>query len=490
MNPNNLLIRTLMCALFQGATWLSAQTTGHITLLCDQEHQTIDGFGVGEADWADDVFVFPQRGPVLDALFSEQGLRANLLRGEIFPHYSNDSLHCDFALQSDTSQQVARDGRQTLEKNDLLRRGQFWLTAEVHRRYPDVRLVFSTWSPPAWMKEGGHATPDYPASHGNLKQTHYQSFADYLTTFCKAFQSIGIPIYGVSPSNEPGYAAPWNSCVWSAKQMSTFIHDYLLPTFTRQGVDAKVIFGENPAWSTVFDKLEKISSASFVNQILSAYPDWDSQRLITAGHGYVLPDTIPLPAELRRTPILPFTEAEKRNIPMWVTEISDITPLDTSMEDGLYWADMFHQYLMNARVSALIWWLGAQPTHTNESLIVLNQEAGTYVRTKRYDTFGNYSRYIPIGSRGIENQTEGLPEGVRVTSFRKGSQYTAVLVNPTHAEVSCSLQLKGAQPVKALHSYTTTADTRWQAGEVALNGTTYSLVLPPKSVVTYTGECQ
>lgn len=272
--------------------------------------------------------------------------------------------------------------------------------------------------------------------------------------------------------------------------MSTFIHDYLLPTFTRQGVEAKVIFGENPAWSTVFDKLEKISSASFVNQVLSAYPDWDAQRLVTAGHGYVLPDTIPLPAELRRTPIFPFTEAEKRNIPMWVTEISDITPLDTSMEDGLYWADMFHQYLMNARVSALIWWLGAQPTHTNESLIVLNQEAGTYVRTKRYDTFGNYSRYIPIGSRGIENQTEGLPEGVRVTSFRKGSQYTAVLVNPTHAEVSCSLQLKGAQPVKALHSFTTTADTRWQAGEVALNGATYSLVLPPKSVVTYTGECQ
>ena len=65
---------------------------------------------------------------------------------------------------------------------------------------------------------------------------------------------------------------------------------------------------------------------------------------------------------------------------MWVTEISDITPLDVSMEDGLRWATAFHEYLMEAQVSAIIWWLGAQPTKTNESLIVLNQQEGSFIQ--------------------------------------------------------------------------------------------------------------
>lgn len=67
-----------------GALPLPAQPTGSITLRCNDLRQTIDGFGVGEADWADDVFIFPQREQVLDALFSSEGLNVNILRGEIF----------------------------------------------------------------------------------------------------------------------------------------------------------------------------------------------------------------------------------------------------------------------------------------------------------------------------------------------------------------------------------------------------------------------
>ena len=327
------------------------------------------------------------------------------------------SILPSITLKSDTSSSVVRSAA-SVERNDLLRRGQFWLTSRVQQKYPETIFTFSVWNPPAWMKEGGYSTPLYPASHDSLMKKHYQSFADYLVSFCKEFQTIGVNTYAISPSNEPGFAAPWNSCVWTSDEMGEFIHDYLLHTFSKNELDTKVQFGENPAWSTVFDKLKKISSADFVNSVLTAYPDMDPQRMIAVGHGYVLPDTIPLPAELRRTPIVSFVEAQK-NIPMWVKEISDITPLDVSMKDGLYWADMFQKYLMGAHVSAIVWWLGAQPTTTNESLIVLNNESGEYVLSKRYDAFGNYTRYIPAGSRCVANFTEGLPEGVCVSSFCK-----------------------------------------------------------------------
>lgn len=49
----------LACGMLQGVLSLPAQPAGSITLRCNDLRQTIDGFGVGEADWADDVFIFP-----------------------------------------------------------------------------------------------------------------------------------------------------------------------------------------------------------------------------------------------------------------------------------------------------------------------------------------------------------------------------------------------------------------------------------------------
>lgn len=476
----------LACGMLQGVLSLPAQPAGSITLRCNDLRQTIDGFGVGEADWADDVFIFPKREQVLDALFAPDGLHANILRGEIFPHYATGKLQADFATASDTSLHVAQHPEK-VERNDLLRRGQFWLTSHVQQKYPEVRFTFSTWSPPAWMKDGNRATELYPASQGKLKSEHYQHYADYLADFCEAYNKAGIPIYAVSPSNEPGYAAPWNSCLWTPQEMGDFIQHNLLPTLQKRNLKVKVLFGENPAWSTVFDRLKMISSADFVNNVLQTHADMPEKNIIAAGHGYVLPDTIPLPAELRRTPIVPFEEASKRNIPMWVTEISDITPLDVSMEDGLRWATAFHEYLMEAQVSAIIWWLGAQPTKTNESLIVLNQQEGSFIKTKRYDTFGNYTRYIPRGSRGMGNQPNGLPEEVKVSSFRYGNQFTIVVVNPTDRQLTSQLLLENGKVVKgSLRNYITTADKQWSEGTIT--GSTLEFL--PQSVTTFTGELQ
>lgn len=476
----------LACGMLQGVLSLPAQPAGSITLRCNDLRQTIDGFGVGEADWADDVFIFPKREQVLDALFAPDGLNANILRGEIFPHYATGKLQADFATASDTSLHVAQHPEK-VERNDLLRRGQFWLTSHVQQKYPEVRFTFSTWSPPAWMKDGNRATELYPASQGKLKSEHYQHYADYLADFCEAYNKAGIPIYAVSPSNEPGYAAPWNSCLWTPQEMGDFIQHNLLPTLQKRNLKVKVLFGENPAWSTVFDRLKMISSADFVNNVLQTHADMPEKNIIAAGHGYVLPDTIPLPAELRRTPIVPFEEASKRNIPMWVTEISDITPLDVSMEDGLRWATAFHEYLMEAQVSAIIWWLGAQPTKTNESLIVLNQQEGSFIKTKRYDTFGNYTRYIPRGSRGMGNQPNGLPEEVKVSSFRYGNQFTIVVVNPTDRQLTSQLLLENGKVVKgSLRNYITTADKQWSEGTIT--GSTLEFL--PQSVTTFTGEIQ
>ena len=81
-----------------------------------------------------------------------------------------------------------------------------------------------------------------------------------------------------------------------------------------------------------------VSSKDFTDTILQDYPEIKKFNLIAAGHGYSLsPDIMPIKVdkEYLKTPIIPFDAAEKAHIPVWITEISDVTPLDTSIQDGL-----------------------------------------------------------------------------------------------------------------------------------------------------------
>ena len=156
---------------------------------------------------------------------------------------------------------------------------------------------------------------------------------------------------------------------------------------------------------------------------------------------------------------------------------------------SLRWATTFHHYLEKAHVSAIVWWAGAQPTGNNESLIVLNKTTGEFVLPKRYDTFGNYTRYIPTGSHRIKSESSGMPEGVKVTSFIKDGRYTVVVVNPTDKKIDCLLSLEDARSKEPLSSYTTTMDKRWEESTITCSKDGYALQVLPRSVTTYVGVC-
>ena len=487
LNANIFMILAMVATAAVAGSCVSAPAEGPtVTLRLAEEKQTIDGFGISQADYADDVFIFPDRALVLDQLFGEQGLKLNILRGEIFPHYESEPGQFDIAADEDISDDIL--GKlDELAVNDLLRRGQFWLTTTVARKYPQVLHMFTAWSPPAWMKEGGHSTEIYPASGGKLMHEHYQSYADYMTRFYKAFQAHGVDIYALSPSNEPGYAAPWNSCLWTPEEMGESIHDYLLPTFRANDVKAKAIFGENPSWSVTSKHFENISTELFIDRLLTAYPDLKPEEAIAGGHAYELPKTLPLPLDQLQNPIVAFPKTIETGIHTWITEMSNIDELTLSMEDALHWGASWSDYLSTAHVSAILWWLGAAPKSTNESLIALNQEEGTFVEAKRFDVMGNYSSYIPKGSICIDATSAELPEGVKVSTFKNGNQHITVVVNPGEA-FALNLQLDGAKAKSHLQAYTTTADLRWEPTTVKKQHGIYRLQVPAQSVVTYTGN--
>ena len=328
-------------------------------------------------------------------------------------------------------------------------------------------------------------------SNGRLKTECYTDFANYLAAFYNAYKSKGIAPYAISPSNEPGYAAPWNSSLWTADEMGKFITSYLGPTFRNENIPAKIIFGENPLWAVYMPQLKMVSSKDFTDTILQNYPEAKDFNLIAAGHGYSLsPDIMPIKVdkEYLKTAILPFEMAEKADIPVWITEISDVNPLDISIHDGLKWAVTFHNYLTKANVNAIIWWGGAMPTSNNESLIILDKNRKDFLLSKRYDIFGNFSRYIPEESTRIQvTQSSGIP--LLISAYKKDDEYTLVTINSSKQTIQTSLRLDGANINGLLKQYITNEDNSWtEMAIVQENKEYYNLTIPPYSVVTFVGK--
>jgi glucosylceramidase len=100
-----------------------------------------------------------------------------------------------------------------------------------------LNMFASPWSPPAYMKSNNSMLQG-----GKLKPEFYQSWANYYTKFIKAYQSEGIPIWGLTIQNEPMATQKWESCIYSADEERDFLKNYLGPTLKREGLgDKKII---------------------------------------------------------------------------------------------------------------------------------------------------------------------------------------------------------------------------------------------------------
>lgn len=463
-----------------------------VVLQWNSEKQTIDGFGVAQAGWTDYLYAHRKRNEVMNLLFGNDGLHLNILRGEVYPHFWENETDKDFNMDEDINMSLndpffdidfSADGNEASEAI-AQRKGQLWITKQAKETYNVNKLVFSVWSAPAYMKDNGSV------SKGSLSTSHYQAFADYLSSFCDAYKSAGLNVYALSPANEPEYAASWNSCQWSYNQLGKFLANNMIPTFKEKQPGVKIIFGENAQWNKVWYVYQ--GSKTFTNNIISNYPAVAQYPVIAAGHGYPNPKIpgLPLPDDVMPA-IEPFDKAEANNIPVWLTEISDaVKSYSTSMSDGLKWGKLFHQYLNNANVGAIIWWAGALPDHgTNEGLIYIDKNRVNYETSKRYEVFGNFTRYIPAGSKRITlEKGSSINSNVLISAYKNNKEFTTVAINPTTNAITFNLGLNGTTINGNLKAYLTDDTRKWEAQEeiVPVNGT-YTVSLPANSVVTFTG---
>ncbi|MEE4546354.1 discoidin domain-containing protein [Streptomyces sp. V4-01] len=176
-----------------------------ITVDPAQRFQRMDGFGGALTDSSASVLsslpVATREAAMRELFDARQGIGVSFLRQPIgssdftasATHYTYDDMpagQTDFAL---THFSIAHDQRQILP---LLR--------QAEQLDPQLTVLATPWSPPAWMKDsdslvGGHLKDD-PAV--------YRAYARYLVKFVQAYAAAGVRVDYLTVQNEPQNRAP------------------------------------------------------------------------------------------------------------------------------------------------------------------------------------------------------------------------------------------------------------------------------------------
>ncbi|HEY8959652.1 glycoside hydrolase family 30 beta sandwich domain-containing protein [Chitinophaga sp.] len=518
------------------------------TLDWNTTYQPIQGFGVF-AGRAIPFFESVHRDTVLAKLFGDNGLRLNMIRGEIHwscaynPSNWNVALHDPRVDITTDPQNAVYKELDWLKKQEL---SQLWILKKAKERYKVPVIYASAWTPPLAMrinpkseKPGTMQLAAYVNAVLNKKdttglldafrngngfatgadtlfntlnfKTSANSYANYIAGYLRAHQKEGISIYGVSPSNEPdNIAAEWANCVWSPRQLGQFISNNLRPVLNSSGFSkVKILSPEAASWAASNDYLNGFSKpdskwwlADGINLLILGFrqaffgeePMDRSNIDIYATHCYA--DAYDAEAQLNTggkagglLDLKPGSLAVSGK-PIWVTEASDATaPADTSMAEGLHLGINIFNALTTGNASAYTFWLGLLDTRNNEALIWEDGPAGKLTYPKLYDVMGNFSRYIGAGYVRI-GATQPNAD-LRITAFKDpaSGKFSIVVINSGTADQHCTLSLTGFKSGRLTGYLTSDASSsHWQSAVIPVNADgTFSATVPAKSIITYTG---
>ncbi|HET8840221.1 MAG TPA: glycoside hydrolase family 30 beta sandwich domain-containing protein, partial [Ktedonobacteraceae bacterium] len=114
---------------------------------------------------------------------------------------------------------------------------------------PAIRFMANPWSPPGWMKTNGSMIGMGNGQSGTLLTSAYDPYAQYFVKFLQAYQAQGIPIYAISPLNEPLFVPPdYPGMSWTASNESSFIKNNLAPALANANLHPKIL-GYDHDWS-------------------------------------------------------------------------------------------------------------------------------------------------------------------------------------------------------------------------------------------------
>lgn len=403
-------------------------------------HQSIVGFGASITDasaWLIQTKLSPgQRDALLRELFGrgQGGLGFSFTRVTIGAS--------DFSLDHyslDETPDGAADP--TLEHFSLERPEQFvFPTVRAALKInPDLKIMHSPWSAPAWMKTTGSLVK------GELKREAYPVYADFFARYIKGAARLGVPTDYLSIQNEPDFEPDnYPGMRWKPEDRARFFGENLAPVFQREKIKTKVLDWDHnwdKAWQPMTVLADPKANAFLAGVAWHCYAgDVSAQAPVTAAH----PDK-----------------------EIFLTECS-----------GGEWAPKFDEsfsWMMENLIigstrggsrGVLMWNLALDETFGPHKggcgdcrpVVTINSKTGAITRTQEYYAFGHASRFVKPGATRI-----GSPERVgdlRTVAFQNPDGRRVLLVlNTGAAEVDFAIS-EGAShfrvslPARSAATYT------------------------------------
>ncbi|MGV3586924.1 MAG: glycoside hydrolase family 30 protein [Adhaeribacter sp.] len=206
-----------------------------------QTYQEIDGFGytlTGGSALLLNQMGAPERAALLKELFATDGnnigvsyLRVSIGASDLDPQvFSYNDLP---AGQSDPN----------LEKFSLAPDQTHLIPVlkEILAINPEIKILGSPWSPPAWMKTNNNS------KGGSLKPEWYNAYAQYFVKYIQGMQTEGIRIDAITIQNEPLHPGNNPSLLMLPKEQATFIKKSLGPAFKAANINTKIIIYDHNA---------------------------------------------------------------------------------------------------------------------------------------------------------------------------------------------------------------------------------------------------
>ena len=209
-------------------------------------YQTVNGFGAAMTDtsaWLIERHTAAaSRRRLMGELFGAGGIHLGFLR---VPMGASDFTHDGRPYTYDDLPAGASDP--ALSRFSIAHDEAYILPAlrQARSLNPQVQLLASPWTPPAWMK-ANHSLGN-AGNRGKLLPAAYGPWGRYFARFLEAYARAGVPMNAVTPENEPGVPTLYPGLDLSAGSEATWIAHDLEPALAAAGLHPR-IYGGDLGW--------------------------------------------------------------------------------------------------------------------------------------------------------------------------------------------------------------------------------------------------
>lgn len=293
------------------------------------------------------------------------------------------------------------------------------------------KLFVSPWSPPAWMKDNNNMLQG-----GSLLPKYRASWANYFVKFIKAYESKGIPVWGLTVQNEPMAKQTWESCIYTAQEEADFIRYHLGPTLHANGLKDKKLIAWDHNRDLIFHRAVPIlgnpETAKYVWGIgFHWYEIWNGGRQYQ---------------NLQRV------KEKFPNTQLLLTEACNY-PFDWATFDQWQWGENYGENMINDFNQGSVAWTDwnilldeiGGPNHVKNfcfaPIHAKTQENSLHLMNSYY-YIGHFSKFIRPGAKRISvstNRAQLLGTGF----VNKDGSVVVVVMNPTEESFKTGFMYKG-----------------------------------------------